>query len=159
MKLFGKDSANVRCLDPDRRKYFKIEEASTAPKSASWSRDSVKQRKVQDDVGEAARQRAHLVKRHIRRHAITQNVVSSGLLAREMGLQPTAEFARGRLEAGDVGADAWARGIVAKGYVPFAPNRARPDQPNLPCLYVNGDDQKTGMGAIYTSMCTGLTYT
>lgn len=143
----------MTCPDPVKKKYFKVEKSNTAPPSASWSSDAVKKRKLEHHADQTAKQRAKLVRKHIRRHALTQNVVSTSLLTQQMGLSRVAEFGKGCLDTRDVGADAWANGVVAKGHVPFAPSFARNQSPNVPCFYVNGDDEKTGMGAVYASKC------
>lgn len=64
-----------------------------------------------------------------------------------------AERGRGRAENGDLTAEAWARGVVAKGSVSFAPSFARARYANMPCFYVNGEDTKTGLGVAYASEC------
>lgn len=63
------------------------------------------------------------------------------MLARELRAAP--------VDNADVGAAAWAGGVVAKGEVPFVPSFARGRWANMGCFYVNGDDEKTGMGVAY----------
>ncbi|KAF7554964.1 hypothetical protein G7046_g6664 [Stylonectria norvegica] len=138
--------------DPEKKKYFKIEKAYTAPLAASWSSDAVKRRKVHDGATRAASQRAHLVRRHIRRSALWGDAVQAGALAREMGLPRTAEFGRGAIDHAEVAADAWARGVVDKGSIPFVPSFARARFANMPCFYVGGEDTKTGLGVAYASL-------
>ncbi|KAM5342938.1 hypothetical protein ACJ41O_013904 [Fusarium nematophilum] len=138
--------------DPEKKKYFKIEKSQTAPSSASWSSDAVKRRKVQDETQQAARHRAHLVRNHIKRHFLTRDAVTSGLLAREIRLPFAAESGRGRMEDRDLVTAAWAAGVVDKGSVPFAPSYARARYANMPCFYVGGEDQKTGLGVAYATL-------
>ncbi|KAF4976564.1 hypothetical protein FZEAL_6783 [Fusarium zealandicum] len=138
--------------DAEKKKYFKIEKSQTAPSAASWSTDAVKKRKVEDRAEEAAQRRAHLIRNHIKRHFVTKDTVTSGLLAREAGLPSAAECGRGRIDDGELGAAAWSDGLVAKGSVPFAPSFARARYANMPCFYVGGDDEKTGLGIAYASL-------
>ncbi|EXK93896.1 hypothetical protein FOQG_05065 [Fusarium oxysporum f. sp. raphani 54005] len=138
--------------DNEKKKYFKIEKTHTAPSSAAWSSDAVKRRKVEHEAQKLAERQAHQVKKHIKRHFVARDTVSSALLTREIGLPYVAESGRGRVEDEDLGAAAWARGLVAKGNVPFAPSFARERRANMPCFYVSGDDEKTGLGASYATL-------
>jgi hypothetical protein len=138
-------------IDHDKKKYFKIEKTQTAPSSAAWSSDAVKRRKVEEKIQKSAQHRAYLIRNHIKRHFIAKDAVVSALLAREVGLPYAAERGRGKLEDGDLGAAAWADGLVAKGNVPFAPSFARQRYPNMPCFHVSGEDEKTGLGVAYAS--------
>jgi hypothetical protein len=138
-------------IDEEKKKYFKIEKTQTAPSSSAWSSDAIKRRKVEKKTQKAIQRRAHLVRNHIKRHFIAKDAVASALLAREIGVPYAAERGRGRLEDGDLGAATWAGGLVAKGNVPFAPSFARQRYPNMPCFYVSGEDEKTGLGVAYAS--------
>jgi hypothetical protein len=139
------------CTDEDKKKYFKIEKSHTAPTSASWSADAVKRRKIQSAARDAAQQRAWLVRNHIRRHeALRKDVVSSGMLARELAITGNQVRVAG---SGDLASAAWARGAVDKGAVPFVPSFARARFANMPCFYVGGEDVKTGLGVAYASEC------
>ncbi|KAF5598557.1 myocyte-specific enhancer factor 2d [Fusarium pseudocircinatum] len=135
--------------DNEKKKYFKIEKTHTAPSSAAWSSDAVKRRKVEHEAQRLAERQAYQVKKHIKRHFVVRDTVTSALLTREIGLPYIAERGRGRVEDEDLVAAAWARGSVAKGNVPFAPSFARERRANMPCFYVSGDDEKTGLGASY----------
>ncbi|KAF5702250.1 myocyte-specific enhancer factor 2d [Fusarium mundagurra] len=138
--------------DNEKKKYFKIERTHTAPSSAAWSSDAVKRRKVEHEAQKLAERQAHQVKKHIKRHFVAKDTVTSALLTREIGLPYVTERGRGRVEDEDLGAAAWARGSVAKGNVPFAPSFARERRANMPCFYVSGDDEKTGLGASYATL-------
>ncbi|KAL9575670.1 hypothetical protein ACKAV7_000468 [Fusarium commune] len=138
--------------DNEKKKYFKIEKTHTAPSSAAWSSDAVKRRKVEHEAQKLAERQAHQVKKHIKRHFVARDTVSSALLTREIGLPYVAESGRGRVEDEDLGAAAWARGLVAKGNIPFAPSFARERHANMPCFYVSGEDEKTGLGASYATI-------
>jgi len=142
-------------VDNEKKKYFKIEKTHTAPSSAAWSSDAVKRRKVEHEARKLAERQAHQVKKHIKRHFVARDTVSSALLTREIGLPYAAESGRGRVEDEDLGAAAWARGLVAKGNIPFAPSFARERHANMPCFYVSGEDEKTGLGASYASKSWG----
>ncbi|GKU05671.1 myocyte-specific enhancer factor 2d [Fusarium langsethiae] len=139
-------------FDPEKKKYFKIEKTQTAPSSVAWSSDAVKRRKVEEKIQKSVQRRAHLVRNHIKRHFIAKDAVASALLAREVGLPYAAERGRGKLEDGDLGAAAWAGGLVAKGNVPFAPSFARQRYPNISCFYVSNEDNKTGLGVAYATL-------
>ncbi|OBS27528.1 hypothetical protein FPOA_01470 [Fusarium poae] len=139
-------------FDEEKKKYFKIEKTQTAPSSSAWSSDAIKRRKVEKKTQKAIQRRAHLVRNHIKRHFIAKDAVASALLAREIGVPYAAERGRGRLEDGDLGAATWAGGLVAKGNVPFAPSFARQRYPNMPCFYVSGEDEKTGLGVAYATL-------
>jgi hypothetical protein len=135
------------CSDPDKKKYFKIEKSHTAPSNAAWSVDAVKRRRREDTASEDTRRRAHLVRNHVKRHdALSRDVVSRGLLSREVRGDAAATF-----DGGDVAAAAWAEGVVDKGAVQFMPGDEGARVPNMPCFYVGGDDEKTGMGVAYAS--------
>ncbi|KAF5268642.1 hypothetical protein FOXYS1_456 [Fusarium oxysporum] len=138
--------------DNEKKKYFKIEKTHTAPSSAAWSSDAVKRRKVEHEAQKLAERQAHQVKKHIKRHFVARDTVSSALLTREIGLPYVAESGRGTVEDEDLGAAAWARGLVAKGNIPFAPSFARERHANMPCFYVSGEDEKTGLGASYATL-------
>ncbi|PHH60632.1 hypothetical protein CDD81_1383 [Ophiocordyceps australis] len=128
--------------DKDRRKYFKIEKSQTAPTEAAWSRESVKRRKVQDEQAEAEQARREEAKMGIRRHGrFHAHAMAGGMLAREMHGGGGGEL--------DGGA-AWAAGVVGKGQVEFGLHTTQPL--SIGCLYVNGDDSKTGMGAAYLTL-------
>ncbi|KAF4986658.1 hypothetical protein FGRMN_10726 [Fusarium graminum] len=138
--------------DSEKKKYFKIEKTQTAPASVVWSKDAVKRRKLDDKAQRLAQHRAHLIRNHIKRHFVAEDAVASALLTREVSLPYAAECGRGRLEDQDLGAAAWAGGLVAKGDIPFAPSFARQRLANMPCFYVAGEDQKTGLGVAYATL-------
>ncbi|KAH7320926.1 hypothetical protein B0I35DRAFT_450538 [Stachybotrys elegans] len=148
-------------FDPAKKKYFKIEKSSTAPAGAAWSADAVQRRQEQECAARAARVRAHIVQNHIRRSRIVRDVPTSGMLARETEARRTGiDTAAGwsRADEGDLGAAVWAAGVVGKGSVPYASTST--SQPargsrhgNIPCFYVSGDDDKTGLGVAYYVVC------
>lgn len=128
--------------DEVKKKYFKMEGAQTAPASAAWSSEAVRKRKATAAAGEAARQRAALLSRHIQRHRLGRDAVAAGLLARQTD----------RADDGDVGAAAWAGGVADKGRIPFVSSFARGRFANMACLYVGSDDGKTGLGVAYATL-------
>lgn len=147
----------TRFADAEKRKYFKVEKTQTAGSSAAWSADAVKRRRIENKAQEEKRRRENLVKDHIKRHRLRRDVVTSGLLSRELRAGPAGLLAGGGNPAVndlDLSAAAWARGVVSKGALPFAPSYARERHANMPCFYVNGDDSKTGLGVAYASKST-----
>ncbi|OAA71211.1 WD40 repeat-like-containing domain protein [Cordyceps fumosorosea ARSEF 2679] len=133
-------------FDPEKNKYFKIEHASTAPRAAAWSADSVKRRRVAAESSAAADDRARLLRRHIRRWRqqgqLTGDTITRALLQRELGDKNADSEA-------DVRAAVWASGAVDKGSVSLARGTR---SANMPCMYVNGDDTKTGLGVVYATL-------
>ncbi|TQW03082.1 WD40 repeat-like-containing domain [Cordyceps javanica] len=161
-------------FDPVKKKYFKIEHAHTAPPEAAWSADAVKRRRVERSVAESDRQRAKVLRRHITvagfgasqgrhgraadpgpallRRELLGGGGGGGGGARGMMMKPSRSWEGGGDDDDDTQAAAWARGLVSKGSVPFAPSFARSRHANMPCLYVGGDDVKTGLGVAYATL-------
>ncbi|KAJ6781877.1 hypothetical protein PWT90_08033 [Aphanocladium album] len=138
-------------FDPVKKKYFNIEKSHTAPPSAAWSSDEVKRRRVDDAAAESARRRARLLRNHIQRcGALQSDVVARARLLREVGEKRTGGSNVAVVE--DLTATAWAGGLVDKGSIPFVPSFARARYANMPCLYVGGDDVKTGLGVAYATL-------
>ncbi|KXH39350.1 hypothetical protein CNYM01_07720 [Colletotrichum nymphaeae SA-01] len=141
--------------DEEKGKYFKIEKGASAPQTAAWSADNVKRRKIQHREAEAVAARRERLKRHIVRSAALRAPLIGGVLDVELGVR-REERARLRVDGAfgveDVPAAAWARGLVDKGEVPFVPSFARQSFPNIPCFYVGGDDEKTGLGVAYATL-------
>lgn len=138
--------------DPEKRKYFKIEKAQTAPSAAQWSSDSVKRRKVASQAAAEASQRAQLTKNHVKRSVLTRDVVASGLLARETERQRTAEPGlRGKAWDEDVAAALWAAELAGKGQTAFAPSMIWNTHPHMPCFYVSGQECGTESAIAYAS--------
>lgn len=113
----------------------------------------MKRRRVQDEAENATSERQRLLKNHIKRHPLSQDHVANGLLARETD---NAVGLRSRLDVLDTAAEAWTMGIVDKGYVPYAPSFARNRYNHMPCMYVGGDDVKTGLGVTYACESVSL---
>lgn len=126
--------------DEAKKRYFRIEQTHTAPASAAWSAAAVKRRRAGEAARQAARQRAQRTRGHIQRHAVGSDVVAGGLLSRQTDGGP---------DGADVGAAGWAAGLVDKGRVDFAAGAG--GAANMGCLYVGGDDDKTGLGVAYAS--------
>lgn len=101
---------------------------------------------MEDSAAEAAARRARLLRNHIRRStALQADVVTRERLRRELhGLRGCWA---------DVVAAAWGTGVVDKGSVSFVPSFARARWGNMPCVYVGGEDDKTGLGVAYASEC------
>jgi hypothetical protein len=139
-----------RPADEEKKRYFKTERTQTAPATATWSSDAVKRRKLEDRSAREAARRSAQLRNHVRRHPFFAEPLRGGLLSRELG-GGTERGPWAPREREDVVAKAWAAGLVDKGQVPFVPSFARPRHPNIPSFYVNGDDEKTGMGVAYVS--------
>lgn len=78
-------------------------------------------------------------------------MVARGRLRQELGVTTTMTE-----EQDDVRAAAWAEGSVDKGSVSLVPSFARARYANMACLYVGGDDTKTGLGVAYASTFSPL---
>lgn len=104
----------------------------------------MKKRRVDEACRAADLRRAQQLRRHRKRHRASTDLLTSGLLARETELRRPADDP-------DLGAAAWAAGLVDKGQISFVPTYARRGFANLPCLYVGAEDSKTGMGVVYAS--------
>lgn len=144
-------------LDEQKGKYFKIQKSHLASgSSAAYSSDNVKRRKLEDEAHRAAEQRRRLLKNHIRRHVgLDRNRVAAAVLDREVGAPSAAGGVGPRLMISCVGGDkpeVWAAGLEPKGEVIFAPSFARERMANMNCFYVDGSDEKTGMGVAYGSL-------
>ncbi|PHH73006.1 hypothetical protein CDD80_4101 [Ophiocordyceps camponoti-rufipedis] len=127
-------------FDETKKRYFKIEASQTAPPDAKWSAHAVKKRKVEAAAQEAEHRRALSLCRHVKRHALQRDPVASGLLARENTVVDDA----------DIAAAAWAESVVSKGHVTFLPGSET--FPNMPCLFVGGDDTQSSLGIVYATL-------
>jgi hypothetical protein len=103
----------------------------------------VKRRKLEDEHGRAAQRRRDLIRGHIKRSRVLLEPLVGGFLQRELGA-PRRDWI-------DVPAQAWGAGLVNKGTVDFVPSFSRRRFSNMSCLYVNGGDEKTGLGVAYAS--------
>ncbi|KAJ0380559.1 hypothetical protein COL26b_001265 [Colletotrichum chrysophilum] len=143
--------------DEEKGKYFKIEKTQSAPQNAAWSAESVKRRKVKHREAEAVAARQERLKRHIVRSAVLRDPLLGGFLEAELGVVKRERKIRSGGGGGssfgvnDVPAAAWARGLTDKGDVPFVPSFATGRFPNIPCFWVSGHDDKTGLGVAYAT--------
>ncbi|KAI8159107.1 hypothetical protein K4K49_007726 [Colletotrichum sp. SAR 10_70] len=143
--------------DEEKGKYFKIEKTQSAPQNAAWSAESVKRRKVKHSEAEAVAARQERLKRHIVRSAVLRDPLLGGFLEAELGVVKRERKIRSGGGGGssfgvnDVPAAAWARGLTDKGDVPFVPSFATGRFPNIPCFWVSGHDDKTGLGVAYAT--------
>ncbi|KAI8280589.1 hypothetical protein COL154_002409 [Colletotrichum chrysophilum] len=144
--------------DEEKGKYFKIEKTQSAPQNAAWSAESVKRRKVKHREAEAVAARQERLKRHIVRSAVLRDPLLGGFLEAELGVVKRERKIRSGGGGGssfgvnDVPAAAWARGLTDKGDVPFVPSFATGRFPNIPCFWVSGHDDKTGLGVAYATV-------
>ncbi|KAM3436245.1 hypothetical protein NHJ13734_005185 [Beauveria thailandica] len=138
-------------FDNMKKKYFKIEPShSASPSSAAalWTADAVKRRRAASSAASSAARRTLLLQRHVRRHAgLETDMVARGRLRQELGVTTTMTE-----EQDDVRAAAWAEGSVDKGSVSLVPSFARARYANMACMYVGGDDTKTGLGVAYATL-------
>ncbi|PTB50493.1 hypothetical protein M431DRAFT_499311 [Trichoderma harzianum CBS 226.95] len=123
-------------FDAERRRYFAIENSHTAPASAEWSSASVKRRRLETQAAEEAAQQEELIENHVKRSVLTNDVATSGLLARELGASRPA----GMLENEEVAATLWAQGVTDKGSVAFGLSLHYETHPHMPCFYVSGKE-------------------
>lgn len=79
------------------------------------------------------------------------DIVNSGLFARETGHQRAAESGRGRVEDEDVAAAMWARELTDKGQSAFAPSMTWNTYPHMPSIYVSGQECGTDSAVAYAS--------
>ncbi|KAI0601833.1 hypothetical protein F4775DRAFT_539417 [Biscogniauxia sp. FL1348] len=126
--------------DPEKRRYFKIENSRTAPSNAAWSSENVKKRRLEDEAAAAALQRMNLAKNRIARSKALSEPLMGGFFAREYGDVgrdvPAACFAEGMLEKGQMllGDARWGKGS------------------NVRRMYISGQDTKTGLGTAYATL-------
>ncbi|OPB39737.1 hypothetical protein A0O28_0095840 [Trichoderma guizhouense] len=133
--------------DAERRRYFAIENSHTAPASAQWSSASVKRRRLETQAAEEAAQQEELIENHVKRSVLTNDVATSGLLARELGTSSTA----GMLETEEVAAALWAQGVTDKGSIAFGMSRNYDTHPHMPCFYVSGKECGTKSAIAYST--------
>ncbi|KAI5863418.1 hypothetical protein GGS23DRAFT_532475 [Durotheca rogersii] len=126
--------------DKQRRRYFKVENSSTAPRDAAWSSDNVKKRKIQDAEAAAALRRMTLHKNRIARSRVLEEPLMGGFFARECGDAPA-----------DLVAASFAQGLVGMGKLPLADARWHSDT-NIKHMFVAGKDEKTGICTAYATL-------
>ncbi|EGY22512.1 hypothetical protein VD0002_g3977 [Verticillium dahliae] len=129
--------------DEVKKKYFKIEKSHSAPASAAWSAANVKRRKLENEHTAAKHARSERTKRNVKRARALREPLLGGFLDRQLGIgAPDAE----------VSAAVWALGLVDRHHVGFVDDSRRGAVPNLGCLWVGGEDTRTGVGVAYTSL-------
>lgn len=130
--------------DEEKKKYFKIEKSHTAPSSAAWSSSNVKRRKHDDAQAAAAIKKLRIQAARVKRARVLQEPLTGGFLNRMFRA----------VDPYEVSYAAFAQGLRDKGRLnyPGEPASADDVEPNLSCLYVNGSDEKTGLGVAYVGM-------
>ncbi|ORY64057.1 uncharacterized protein BCR38DRAFT_205761 [Pseudomassariella vexata] len=126
--------------DPEKKRYFKVENSKTAPAASTWSTDKVKRRKLEDEEAAAALQRMKLNKDRIRRSQVLQEPLVGGFLAREFG---SVEV--------DVRPSAFARELLEKGSMPLADSRWC-STGNVKHLCVTSEDTHSGLGVAFATL-------
>ncbi|RFU32659.1 hypothetical protein B7463_g3679, partial [Scytalidium lignicola] len=71
--------------DPEKNKYFKIQNSNAAPATAPYSSENVKRRKVQDQEAKEVVLRLARRRRYLRKSKLLEDPLSGGFLAREYG--------------------------------------------------------------------------
>ncbi|KAH8677435.1 hypothetical protein BX600DRAFT_430783 [Xylariales sp. PMI_506] len=99
-------------FDPNKNRYFKIEDSKTAPDASAWSSENIKKRKLEDERAKLVIRRLKLNKDRIKPSKISNDPLVEGLLAREFGRV-----------SNDLPAASFARGVVDKGILPLADAR------------------------------------
>ncbi|TPX11032.1 uncharacterized protein E0L32_008069 [Thyridium curvatum] len=129
--------------DEEKKKYFKIEKSHTAPSSAAWSSSNVKRRKHDDAQAAAAIKKLRIQAARVKRARVLQEPLTGGFLNRMFSATDPYE----------VSYVAFAQGLRDKGRLNYPDEPASADdvEPNLNCLYVNGSDEKTGLGVAYVA--------
>ncbi|KAI1117417.1 hypothetical protein F5Y14DRAFT_402524 [Nemania sp. NC0429] len=122
--------------DPEKQRYFKIENNKTAPTDAAWSSGNVKRRKLRDADAATALRHATLAKGRIRRARVLHEPLTGGFFAREYGAARA-----------DMHAACFAEGLRNKGCIPMR-LPGWPGQP-ITSMYVSGHDYRTGMCTVY----------
>ncbi|KAI0449821.1 hypothetical protein F5B21DRAFT_508811 [Xylaria acuta] len=85
--------------DPEKKRYFKVENSKTAPTNAAWSSSNVKRRKLRDEDAATALRHLSIAKNRIKRARVLHEPLTGGFFAREYGAakddMQTACFAEG----------------------------------------------------------------
>ncbi|KAI1633908.1 hypothetical protein F4809DRAFT_620968 [Biscogniauxia mediterranea] len=126
--------------DPEKRRYFKIENSRTAPSNAAWSSENVKKRRLEDEAAAAALRRMNLNKNRIARSKALSEPLMGGFFAREYG-----DVDR------DVPAACFAKGMLEKGQMLLGDARWGKSS-NVKRMYISGQDTKTGLGTAYATL-------
>ncbi|KAH6622867.1 hypothetical protein F5144DRAFT_656663 [Chaetomium tenue] len=126
--------------DTTKRKYFRIEDARTAPSGAAWSAPNVKRRAVEAKEDKARRERRRREKGRVRRArvlSLREGPLVGGLLGREA--------VGGLVTGGEVVARAWAAGLKAKGSLSWL----APREGVVSAMWIRGSDVRSEMGLAY----------
>ncbi|KAI1127316.1 hypothetical protein F5Y10DRAFT_243036 [Nemania abortiva] len=121
--------------DAEKHRYFKIESSNTAPKSAAWSSDNAKRRKLHDEDAAAALRHLSLAKSRIRRAKVLHDPLTGGFFAREYGAMRD-----------DMQAACFAKGLQNKGCARMN------DHGCVRRMYIDGQADKTGMCTAYAAV-------
>ncbi|KAI0536885.1 hypothetical protein GGR58DRAFT_473648 [Xylaria digitata] len=124
--------------DPEKRRYFKVENSRTAPTDAAWSSHNVKRRKLRDEDAATALQHLNLTKSRIRRARVLYEPLTGGFFAREYGSMKD-----------DMQAACFVDGLRSKGCVSLTQPGMDGIVGQVKHMFIDGDDYKTGMCTVH----------
>ncbi|KAI0485683.1 hypothetical protein F4859DRAFT_391992 [Xylaria cf. heliscus] len=123
--------------DPEKKRYFKVENSKTAPTDAAWSSSNVKRRKLRDEDAATALRHLNLARSRIRRARVLNEPLTGGFFAREYGAVKD-----------DMQAACFVDGLRNKGCAQLGYGT------QVKRMCVVGSDHKTGMCTVYTGSAT-----
>ncbi|KAI0422394.1 plasma-membrane proton-e [Xylaria grammica] len=126
-------------FDPEKQRYFKVENGKTAPTNAAWSSTNVKRRKLRDEDAATALQHLNLAKSRIRRARVLHEPLTGGFFAREYGAVKD-----------DMRGSCFAEGLTNKGCILLAQLGVGSPVTQVKRMFIGGHDYKTGMCTVYT---------
>ncbi|KAI1751173.1 hypothetical protein F4782DRAFT_506067 [Xylaria castorea] len=124
--------------DPEKKRYFKVENSKTAPTNSAWSSNNVKRRKLRDEDAATALRHLNLAKSRIRRARVLHEPLTGGFFAREYGAIKD-----------DMQAACFVDGLRNKGCIPIGQGM------QVKRMCVAGSDHKTGMCTVYAATVNG----
>ncbi|KAI1432451.1 hypothetical protein GGR50DRAFT_674250 [Xylaria sp. CBS 124048] len=142
--------------DSEKKKYFKVENAHTAPSSGTWTGEKVKKKLRLDEKVAVAKRHSEISKNRIKRidfGNLARNPLTVGLLAREIGATMNE----------DIQTVGFARGLKENGTMTMTGVREWQDRPNIfnfgshqvVRMYIGAQDAKTGMCTIHGALDSG----
>ncbi|GAW22110.1 hypothetical protein ANO14919_116450 [Xylariales sp. No.14919] len=126
--------------DPEKQRYFKVENGKTAPTNAAWSSTNVKRRKLRDEDAATALQHLNLAKSRIRRARVLHEPLTGGFFAREYGAAKD-----------DMRGSCFAEGLTNKGCILLAQLGVGSPVTQVKRMFIGGHDYKTGMCTVYAA--------
>lgn len=144
--------ANWTCFaDPEKKRYFKIEKASTAPSWAAWNAEVVRKRKADDLAREEAKYREHILRNHVKRSPLWEgDPVSTALLRSETG-----DLGR-RGNQRELASVTWAQGLNRRGGVEFADDHDHGRAAKAKGFWVGGEEDGLLESVMYARRFPGF---